>query len=844
MLSVLIVRYRCLPDLLFKPLKMRNYIYFFALIFVLFNSCKDEDGSKGFPGVTTSSILDITEDGVVVFADIQENGVFEILDHGFVYNMEENAGKEEDYNRISLGSFSGNNSFSATIERNLRAGNHYVVKAFVKTKDRMVYGNPITFVSKGSKSPVLEKFFPETAYLGDTVTISGRYFSDKNTDNAIYFGKTQTYPIFSTDKLLKVIVPILSESTVQMKILVAGKTAISNNKFSLGMPVVYRYIPERVMPLEIIEIKGKGLSLVSKVTVDGIIHSLTQATDSTAKLVLSNMVKKGKKTLQLTQLDRLVSIDKQFEIVFPEILKVSPLTAWLDTILYIKGTHLDKLTNLSINYEPMTLLSSSDSLLKMKISRVFRSGSFRSKFLNNDILSNQEVKFNPPVITSISPSTAKYGDVVHVYGERFFSDLSFSGWTCTYLNKNEVTLTVPWSIPAGFFTFKLSNNEEYPIVSVGLTIPAMEITEISPYEVQRGTEVTIKVKNLPTSSELVNKVICLLDNNTSLTIKEVKDGTIKAIIPIYINCSQNPTLTLNVGSQSKSLTNAIHINDKWEKISGGSNLSGLFCYSNETRTAYNYDLAGPSLKTFDPQLGSWTNITKSPYAGFSNPVTSFQLGSDLYFVGTKDGILIVDKYSTTNQSWSKLSKYPEKVGSDVFAFVINGTAYVGTSDQLFEYNPKNDTWLAKGNPKIDTGSSNRLLAFSINNKGYIMSQYQQFDINSPFAYFYEFDPKNNTWLKVGNFNWGAYDGGWGTEYNKKMYLCTNSYTAYWNQDDNFLEFDPLTYQFRKLLAPPEYYYPQTYSFISGDYFYVVSASSGDNYFSWMYRIRLKDLTSL
>jgi hypothetical protein len=822
---------------------MRNYIYIFVLTFLLLNSCKDEDGSKGFPGVTTSSILDITEDGVVVFADIQENGVFEILDHGFVYTIEKNAGKEEYYNKISLGSFSGTGSFSAAIERNLQAGNQYVVKAFVKTKDRMVYGNPITFISKGSKSPVLEKFYPETAYIGDTVTISGQYFSDKNSDNAIYFGKTQTYPISSNDKLLKVIVPMLSESaTVQLKILVAGKTTIASNKFSLGMPVIYSYTPERVMPLETIEIKGKRLSLVSKITIDGTIHNLTQTTDTTAKFVLSNTIKKGKKILQLTQLDRLTSAEKQLEVIFPEILNVSPLTAWLDTILYIKGTHLDKLTNLSINYEPLTLLSSSDSLLKMKISRVFRSGSIRSKFLNNDILSNQEVKFNPPVITSIAPSTAKYGDVVHVYGERFFSGLSFSGWTCTFLNKNEVTLSVPWKVPPGFFSFKLAKDEEYPIGSVGLTIPPIEITEISPYEVRRGTEITIKVKNLPTSSELIYNVSCLLDNNTSLSIKEVKDGTIKAIIPIYINCSQNPNLTLNVGSQSKSLTNAIHINDKWEKISGGSNLSGfsLFCYSNETSTAYNYDLAGPSLKTFNPQLGLWTNVTKSPYAGFSNPTTSFQLGSDLYFVGTIDGLLVVDKYSTTNQAWSKLSKFPVKVGSDVFAFVINGVAYVGTGSLLYEYDPVNDSWMKKSNTTL-SGYHNVPLAFSFNSKGYMLFQYSWMG-TIPITEFFEFNPKSNTWLKLGVNNWGVNEGGCATEYNGKLYLCANSQVSYWQDDDNFLEFDPINLQFRKLLPPPEYFYPRTYSFVSGDYFYVVSA--GDNYFSWMYRIRLSDLTSL
>ena len=402
---------------------MRNYIYILVLILVLFNSCKEEDGSKGFPGITTSSILDITEEGVMISADIQENGLFEILDHGFVYSTE-GVANEAEMNRISLGALSGKYSFSSMIERDLVSGKKYIVKAYVKTKNRTVYGNEVSFISKGAKSPVIKSILPGTAYIGDTVKISGKFFSTQNKGNIVYFGNDLAITVSSNDSVVKVIVPDLSESaTPQIKISVAEKTSVSDKRFMLKVPVIYSISPQKALPAEIIKIRGKGLLGVKMVNIENVPHSGQAVgmavTDSTITLMLSGSLSRGKKNIQISQLDRIIPIDKQLEIVFPEILKVSPLTVWLDTVLVIKGIRIDKLSQFSTGYQNQEMIFSSDTLVKLRILNVFNTGPVRAKFQYQDVVSSQTVMLNPPVITSITPAVAHCGETIHVKGDRF-----------------------------------------------------------------------------------------------------------------------------------------------------------------------------------------------------------------------------------------------------------------------------------------------------------------------------------------------------------------------------------------------------------------------------------------
>lgn len=203
------------------------------LLILLFGACKNEEIDKGFPDLIISSKLEISENGVFVTAKLSHEENYEITDYGLVF-CSDNQNDESNYDHINLGKFSGGNSFRLLIDRNLKRDVFYLVKAFIKIKDKTIYSNEVSFLSLGANAPVIENFIPKSAYYNDTIVITGKHFSTRNFDNLLYFGTLQARVISSSDTRLKVLVPNIIESmAVPLRISVAGLESTLSVKFVL-----------------------------------------------------------------------------------------------------------------------------------------------------------------------------------------------------------------------------------------------------------------------------------------------------------------------------------------------------------------------------------------------------------------------------------------------------------------------------------------------------------------------------------------------------------------------------------------------------------------------------------
>lgn len=817
---------------------MKYRVFAIVLIVALFGSCKNDDGPKGFPGVTTSPDLTITEEGVEVSAEIQNEHLFEIIDHGFVYSPIDN-GNEESYDRVSLGPLTSL-SFSAKIDRNLRVGKSYVVEAYVKTKNRTVYGNPISFTSKGSKKPIINSFFPETAYYSDTITISGDYFSNKANENIISFGNRKVVPVFSDGTTLKVLVPDFNQTAVvQLSVEVAGMETVAVKKFTLGLPVVKSLSPENPVPTETVTVKGKGFLGVSSVSIDGIQHVVSVDVDSTFKFVLSESVSKGIKLPELKQLDRIVPSDKTLAVTFPEITSVSPLILWLDSVLVIRGTNLDKLSYLSLQYQEQELISMTDTLVKMRIKRIFNSGYVRAKFRYNDISSNQVVKMNPPVITSIVPSTAGYGETIHIYGDRFFPELMSSLGQITYLNKNEITMVVPWNLNAGAHLVNLNFYEVYPGSPASFTIPEIQITEVSPREIKRGSTIKIKGKNFPKNYNSYY-VSCNLDNS-GLKIESISEEEITAYVTELAVCSENPTLTINVGMQQKSLTGALHFSEPWQIVDHAINLyhPTLFVSANGLPYALSSGQLSAAIKQFDTGLEQWSLLDNVSKPALTYSLTSFSLGNNLYFAGSNEYSQIpFYTYSLADRNWRRLTDFTQQIWGhgQPFKLLMDGKLYLGSGAGLFQYEPIDDKWINKTKLPTLRVDISHPVSFVIDSKGYVAFPTETIGLQE-FSEFWEYDLQTNSWKDLGSLPFGITNGSTATVYNGRAYLVGDAYRS----EDKFMEFDPLTYKFKELLPPPMPRGTNCFLFVQNSDFYFISV---DYYNKWMYKIPVSELQNI
>jgi N-acetylneuraminic acid mutarotase len=181
---------------------------------------------------------------------------------------------------------------------------------------------------------------------------------------------------------------------------------------------------------------------------------------------------------------------------------------------------------------------------------------------------------------------------------------------------------------------------------------------------------------------------------------------------------------------------------------------------------------------YSPANNTWTQISN---ALFSNPSdqTAFGINGKGYIL---DGTTLLE-YKPSTDSWATKADCPI-TGWAITSFVIRNSAYVKVNNQMYEYKPTADEWIERAIfPGIITNGS---AAFSVNNKGYIISGYSSF-LNPVFSVMWEYDPTTNSWTQMPDFPGTSRRFGVGFSINNKGYF--GSGTNGTNMND-FWEYNP------------------------------------------------------
>lgn len=188
---------------------------------------------------------------------------------------------------------------------------------------------------------------------------------------------------------------------------------------------------------------------------------------------------------------------------------------------------------------------------------------------------------------------------------------------------------------------------------------------------------------------------------------------------------------------------------------------------------------------FDPATNSWTQ--KANYPAGTYGATVFSIEHKAYVGG---GTAYNDEffeYSPATNQWTPIANCPASP-NDETAFTVNGKAYITAGTSFFEYDPATDTWTSKApapvsgwqitsfsiqnsgylkvnnslyeyKPSLDQWTpratfpgivTNGGPAFTVNNKGYVMTGYSSF-LNPVFSEMWEYDPATNAWTQMDDF---------------------------------------------------------------------------------------------
>ncbi len=813
---------------------MRVLLYF--LVFVLFMyACNDKE-ERDFPSIQTHANVIVEEDGVTAFGSFEGGWSSTITDIGFVYYLSGTSGT--DYEIVSLGAVeAGVSDFNAKIVRNLLIGAEYTIKAYLTTSKYTVYGEEQHFISKGGKAPIIAGFSPDNVWIGDTLTITGRYFSDKNDDNHISFGEEVTQPIVSNDSILKVVVPnTIKTVKSDVRITVAGKSSSFSEKLIMAPPVIDEILPENVLPGESFRLKGHGLLSIKSLIIGQQNFPVVTQSDTSLLFTLTYDISTGSKNLKLMMLDELLEPEKQYNIVLPQITSVQPQIAWIDSVLTVKGKYLDRLTNFQIGRNGLQEIMKTDSLVTLRVTGLFNSETLNAKFrYNGDVDSGLKITFNMPVITSISPAITHAGETIELTGERFFYGMAPNIGTLTDVSENKATLTLPWMIPAGKHTIDLSYMFDFSAGTVEFTIPPIKIIDYWPKEIKRGDTVNVIVENLP--ENLAGYYAVAFDRRPGDVI--AKNGKeLQCVVPYDAEIGNNPSLLVHIGLQEDIIENAFVLTEKWKKVDKNFAMEGGACHFIEMDGAQYIlfqDQHFSSLKKFDSSSEEWFQISRTDLFNESYIVTTFSIDNDLYFVSyNSTGLNLNYKYSTSSKDWSRIADFPVEMNG-YFSFSNQGRGFVGTIDSFFEYDKVNDRWIPRQTLPTTHYEVVNPLIFSYNGNGYLGFKKSVVD-KIEYNEFWRYNMDTDDWNDLGGAPLNVYSGGSVITKDNIAYILGKGYDV----PGEFKAYDLSTNTARNLILPPSQWGQYYHIFYENGYVYFMMRS--DYYSGWqLFKIAISDL---
>ncbi|TDQ15171.1 hypothetical protein DFQ04_3057 [Algoriphagus boseongensis] len=165
-----------------------------------FFACEQEEfiTQRDYPFVESVGISDLNETGVTVNFEILKSGNSSIDAYGleFIEARKLTNGSSGEFEKIIESKAPSENVISIRIAYDLIDKEEYVVRPFVSSGGRIVYGENLVFLSQGVQTPKITEVTPKEFYLNSTIEVKGDYFNSRLENNSIEVINSEEYRIY------------------------------------------------------------------------------------------------------------------------------------------------------------------------------------------------------------------------------------------------------------------------------------------------------------------------------------------------------------------------------------------------------------------------------------------------------------------------------------------------------------------------------------------------------------------------------------------------------------------------------------------------------------------------
>lgn len=733
-----------------------------VIAFVLATCTQEEITSRSYPRIRTLPVNNITPEGATFHGEITFVTSAEIIDHGFIWSTSSNP-IETTSEIVSLGTRQGKGHFETPVDRVMAEDEKYYVKAFVQTKDHLVYGEPVPFISLGSKSPEIESIEPKQGYWNDTISITGVRFGRNMASKVVRVGSAVAGIISNSPEAIRFLVPPSLEPgehpvTVEVE---GNRSAGKNFMLLLKDPVITGVSSDTVVTGQQVVISGQNFAKGFTTLMLGdqtILGSNIQVTSTSVTFAIQQSLPFGPARLGVRVVNAETVYEKGIYKAIARLRSISPASANYGDIISIVGDHFPADKNLLKVYfddAPVEIIESSRQVIKVKVPTSLQ----RLKPVVKVVAEGQTATTNgftlaAPKILRVDPAQhIKQYDNITIYGENLDGTVivKVNGETIQgpYYNpsKNSIQIQLPYIIRQKQSVLSVERMGASESIQLPLMVSTVT-TDTRSYRlsasVAAGDEGFFGFGSdcCPRYESKVYRF-----NPASTTFTEIANNTIPARgSPISFSLPGKVYFGGGGVYPSGSKT------DLWEfdLLAGNwaqkNNLPasriGIATATGNDNKVYGlfYTQDGPrrnELYQYDETNDSWTKISEllsdyryldSQASSLMSPCLMFFIGDDLYILGgTVFGSNAVNntfyRFNIPTQQWKKLTfsiplarDYYYLVRSAGRLFLLNKES---SKTVFYEFDPATETFASKYNFAT---TINVVGSFTIGDIGYIIEE--------------------------------------------------------------------------------------------------------------------------
>jgi N-acetylneuraminic acid mutarotase len=715
-------------------MRMKSFIPVAAMLVAsLVYSCQEEKFTeKGLPEVKTVGVT-MLEDGATFHGMILTDGGTKITEHGFSW-APSGSNDPSDLQYFYLGPVSGETRFSVTVNSAIEKDEDYVMRAFVKTDAVTSYGNEVTFSGRGSKSPELVSVTPASAQIGDTVVISGHYFSNNLESCTVYFGNAEAQIISTAIDHLEVVVPYVIVPEVDIRVVITGIVSSENLSFNVLLPAITEITPASAPSGDTVVIRGNYFA--------GDLQGCSVFFGSNEARVLAIAGNEIRAIVPYTsQASAQVRVitggipsvnTRDFAFTKPVTLGIAPQSGTFGDVVNLYGNYLPLDTTwfgVYFNDVKARVTDVSRTRLQVKVPTGNNSSPvvISIRYFSNYVYTDR-FTLNQAVVDDVTPVLLEQWGPVVITGGNFNPDpammrVEIGGREATIISAsaNEIRAQFPTGLFSGQYQVSVMTIAGSPVVWDGYI---------------EYKSVWARMADFPPSGRMAGAGFVLGGK-------------------VYFGTGVEPYL-----QAMKDFWEYDPATNQWARKADHPVL--ITYASGLAADGMGYFAMGKlgsavsvKLVRYDPVSNSWQYLAPRPGDGSTMDSPGFAINGKLYIPAARE----MYEYNPATNIWTKKS-YPSELGyfGGGAAFSINGKGYLGIGwvhdrgvdvNDFFEYDPATDKWTRKAS--FPGALRDNATSFSLpNGKGYV-----GMGLGKPQLQYltdiWEYDPVADSWTRTEDF---------------------------------------------------------------------------------------------